>query len=422
MSIADDPAEYDLHLALRRGRRMADRAARDFRPRTHVGRARLCSARAHLRAIAAQIAIEAQTAMQDHLDQVAKLYWQVKSASGRWLNIRAPKMRRRVAASRLATAPSAQSSRPAAWRQADAGAPRRSTGGRRPARHPFAWHAARARLCRQAHERRRRSARPPGDRERAMARRSSSMRDNAMGQIAADFAMTAAIDTARTTHVAIAAVRNSNHCGAMDHWAAMALPHDMIGIATTNALPTMAPWGGIDKIVGINPLAVAIPAGERAADRARHRLRRDRAWQDPRLPSERPSDSRKAGPSTQRASRRPMPPRRMDGLIQPIGGHKGVGLGIVMGMLSTLLSGASYGTELGNMIDGPKAGTGRPPSSRRSTSPPSSRSRTSSSASTRSAGRSKQPAPRRRRPALSAGPARSRVRTPLCGRGHSSER
>jgi len=42
----------------------------------------------------------------------------------------------------------------------------------------------------------------------------------------------------------------------------LALPHDMIGIATTNALPTMAPWGGIDKIVGINPLAVAIPSGD----------------------------------------------------------------------------------------------------------------------------------------------------------------
>src|SRR5437899_2298922 len=85
---------------------------------------------------------------------------------------------------------------------------------------------------------------------------------NAMGQVAASFAMSAAIERARRTHVAIAAVRNSNHCGAMDHWAALALPHDMIGIATTNALPTMAPWGGIDKIVGINPLAVAIPSGD----------------------------------------------------------------------------------------------------------------------------------------------------------------
>src|SRR5689334_16521630 len=84
--------------------------------------------------------------------------------------------------------------------------------------------------------------------------------NNAMGQIAAEFAVNAAIEAARESHVAIAAVRNSNHCGAMDHWAAMALPHHMIGVAATNALPTMAPWGGIDKIVGINPLAVAIPA------------------------------------------------------------------------------------------------------------------------------------------------------------------
>jgi LDH2 family malate/lactate/ureidoglycolate dehydrogenase len=32
------------------------------------------------------------------------------------------------------------------------------------------------------------------------------------------------------------------------------------------------------------------------------------------------------------------------------------GLALVMGVLSTLLSGASYGTELGNMVDGPQAG------------------------------------------------------------------
>ena len=130
---------------------------------------------------------------------------------------------------------------------------------------------------------------------------------NAMGQIAADVAMTAAIDKARTNHIAIAVVRDSNHCGAMDHWAAMALPHDMIGIAATNALPTMAPWGGIDKIVGINPLAVAIPAGEAAADRARHRFWRDRPWQDPRLSIRKAIRFPKAGPLTRRESRRPTP-------------------------------------------------------------------------------------------------------------------
>ena len=38
--------------------------------------------------------------------------------------------------------------------------------------------------------------------------------------------------------------------------------HDMIGIVTTNALPTMAPWGGAERLLGINPLGVGIPAGE----------------------------------------------------------------------------------------------------------------------------------------------------------------
>jgi LDH2 family malate/lactate/ureidoglycolate dehydrogenase len=178
---------------------------------------------------------------------------------------------------------------------------------------------------------------------------------NAMGQIAAHFAMSAAIETARVTHVAIAAVGNSNHCGAMDHWAAMALPHGMIGLAATNALPTMAPWGGIDKIVGINPLAVAIPGGSEPAmildiafgATAHGKIRVYHQKGHP-IPEGWAFDA-EGRPTTDAGA-------AMAGLIQPIGGHKGVGLGIIMGMLSTLLSGAAYGGELGNMIEGPRPG------------------------------------------------------------------
>lgn len=178
---------------------------------------------------------------------------------------------------------------------------------------------------------------------------------NAMGQIAARFAMAAAIERARTTHVAIAAVRGSNHCGAMDRWAGMALAHDMIGIAATNALPTMAPWGGTDKIVGINPLAIAVPGSEEpplvldiafgATAHGKIRVYNQKGFP---IPEGWAFDS-DGHPTTDAA-------RAMAGLIQPIGGHKGVGLGIMMGVLSSLLSGAAYGTELGNMIDGPRAG------------------------------------------------------------------
>lgn len=178
---------------------------------------------------------------------------------------------------------------------------------------------------------------------------------NAMGQIAARFAMRAAIERARTTHVALAAVRGSNHCGAMDRWACLALPHDMIGIATTNALPTMAPWGGAEKIVGINPLAIAVPSHEEpplvldiafgATAHGKIRVYHQKGFPIP----EGWAFDADGYPTTDAA-------RAMAGLIQPIGGHKGVGLGIMMGVLSSLLSGAAYGTELGNMVDGPRAG------------------------------------------------------------------
>ncbi len=179
--------------------------------------------------------------------------------------------------------------------------------------------------------------------------------NNAMGQVAANFAMEVAMQRAGQHGVGIAAVRGSNHCGAMFYYTLRPIGQGMIGIATTNALPTMAPWGGKDKIVGINPLAVGIPAG------ARHPILLDAAFsysshgklrvyhqKGLEIPPTWAFD-RDGHPTTDTA-------RALEGLLQPIGEYKGVGLAIVCGILSSLLSGAAYGTELGNMIDGPRAG------------------------------------------------------------------
>jgi LDH2 family malate/lactate/ureidoglycolate dehydrogenase len=179
--------------------------------------------------------------------------------------------------------------------------------------------------------------------------------DNAMGQIAASVAIGEAMARARDYGVGVASVRGSNHCGAMFFYTLPPIEAGMIGIATTNALPTMAPWGGKDKIVGINPLAVGIPAGER------HPILLDAAF----------SYSSHGKLRVYRQKGLPIPPtwafdvdghpttdtaKALEGLLQPIGEYKGVGLAIVCGMLSSLLSGAAYGTELGNMIEGPRPG------------------------------------------------------------------
>lgn len=179
--------------------------------------------------------------------------------------------------------------------------------------------------------------------------------DNSMGQVGSAFAMWRAVERARQTGVAAAAVRGSNHCGAMFYYAMQALPHDMIGIATTNALPTMAPWGGVDKIVGINPLAAAIPTLEEppivldaAFSYASHGKIRVYHQKGHPIPPTWAFD-RHGRPTTDTSE-------ALEGLLQPIGEYKGVGFAIVMGILSALLSGASYGTELGDMAGGPRAG------------------------------------------------------------------
>lgn len=178
---------------------------------------------------------------------------------------------------------------------------------------------------------------------------------NAMGQIAAHFAMERAIERARTANVALAAVRGSNHCGAMFYYAMQGLSEGIIGLCATNALPTMAPWGGIDKIVGINPLAIAVPAGQEsplvvdtAFSYSSHGKIRVYHQKGESIPPNW-AFNKDGAPTTNAAE-------AIEGLLQPIGEYKGVALAVLFGVLSSLLAGAAYGTELGNMESGPTAG------------------------------------------------------------------
>ncbi len=178
---------------------------------------------------------------------------------------------------------------------------------------------------------------------------------NSMGQIGAHFAMQKVIERAATTGIAAAAIRGSNHCGALAYFARMALDQDMIGMATTNALPTMAPWGGAERILGINPVAFAIPAGaelpivyDAAFSGSAHGKIRVYQQKGLTLPAGWALD-REGRPTTD-------PAVALDGLLAPIGGFKGAGLALIMGILSSMLSGAAYGTELGSLEAGPKPG------------------------------------------------------------------
>jgi len=89
--------------------------------------------------------------------------------------------------------------------------------------------------------------------------------DMAIGMIAATRSMEIAIEKARVHGTGWVATQNSNHFGIGSYYAMMALEHDMIGIAMTNANPFVAPTNSVSKLLGTNPIAFAVPAKDQPA-------------------------------------------------------------------------------------------------------------------------------------------------------------
>src|SRR5450432_4854740 len=85
--------------------------------------------------------------------------------------------------------------------------------------------------------------------------------DGGLGLVVAPFAMDIAIRKAKNVGSGWIAVRNSNHFGIAAQHAMKALEEDMIGIVMTNASALVAPTFSIERLLGTNPICVAIPAG-----------------------------------------------------------------------------------------------------------------------------------------------------------------
>lgn len=170
------------------------------------------------------------------------------------------------------------------------------------------------------------------------------------GQVAGVYAMNQAIERARQWGVGVAAVRNANHFGIAAYYTMMALPHKMIGIAATNAAPSMAAWGGTTAVLGTNPISVAIPTDQEvdivldmaASIVARGKIR-SAASKGERIPLGWALD----------AEGRPTedPEAALKGTLLPIGGPKGYGLALVVDALAGVLTGSDYSIYLVSLHD-----------------------------------------------------------------------
>jgi len=186
--------------------------------------------------------------------------------------------------------------------------------------------------------------------------------DNGMGHLVVAQACDTAIGMAREAGIGWVGVRRSNHAGPASIYAARMLEAGMIGLYSAVASANhMAPWGGTDLLLGTNPLAVAIPAGDGppvvldiattvvSYGTIKNYVLQGKAFQ-PGWMIDRKDGSELTDPT-----------RSKDGVLLPIGGYKGAGLALILGLLAGSLNNASVGSAVVdfNADDSSEANTGQ---------------------------------------------------------------
>jgi LDH2 family malate/lactate/ureidoglycolate dehydrogenase len=170
--------------------------------------------------------------------------------------------------------------------------------------------------------------------------------DNGMGHIVMTRAATEAIAIAREAGVAWVGVRRSNHAGPAALYALMPAEQGMIGLyaAVANA-NHMAVWGGSDLLLGTNPLAIGVPSGDgpvvldMATTIVSYGTVKKYALRGLTMPEGWFVNAKTGEPITD-------PNKTAEGLLLPVGGYKGSGLAIMLGIIGGVLNGAAFGRDV----------------------------------------------------------------------------
>ncbi|MDP4185205.1 MAG: Ldh family oxidoreductase [Bacteroidota bacterium] len=173
--------------------------------------------------------------------------------------------------------------------------------------------------------------------------------DQALGLVSAPKAMQIAIQKAKVAGTGWVGVKNSNHFGIAGYHAMLALEHDMIGFAMTNASPLVSPTFSKSRLLGTNPIAVAIPADSQppvVIDMATTTVANGKLEVLQRKGQNMPEGW--AQDKEGNATTDPLILKK-GGAMLPLGGdrihgsHKGYCLGSLVDILTAVLPGANYG-------------------------------------------------------------------------------
>lgn len=173
---------------------------------------------------------------------------------------------------------------------------------------------------------------------------------SALGQVTGVFAMRKAIEKARTAGVAYVGVRGSNHFGAAGYYANLAAHEGLFGIAMANDTPSVAAPGSRGPITGTNPLAYAIPSGNRDPiflDVAMSTVAGGKVYASRQLGKPIPGDwlIDHHGRPTNDANLYPE-----HAALAPMTGHKGYGLALMIETLSAIATGAAVTNQVASWM------------------------------------------------------------------------
>ncbi|MBL4597334.1 MAG: Ldh family oxidoreductase [Rhizobiaceae bacterium] len=168
------------------------------------------------------------------------------------------------------------------------------------------------------------------------------------GHLAAEEAMKIAIAKAREFGVSAVSMRRVFHCGVMGRYIRMAAEEGCAAFAMCNVKPLMAAPGGLERLVGTNPIAIGFPVENHApvildmatTEGAMGSIRQKLAAGE-KLPENWALDAE--GNSTTD------PAEALAGFLLPVGGAKGFGLSFVIDLLSGALATGGFGSTLGEL-------------------------------------------------------------------------
>jgi LDH2 family malate/lactate/ureidoglycolate dehydrogenase len=177
--------------------------------------------------------------------------------------------------------------------------------------------------------------------------------DNGLGAVVGTAAMEKCIERAAANGVCFCSVRRANHFGIAAYYTLRAVRQNMIGFASQNNPPAIAPWGGITAMIGTNPFSIAVPAGAHepivldcsCSKVARGKINVAEIEGRP-IPEGWAIDS-KGRPTTDATE-------ALEGSVLPFGEYKGYGIAMIIDVLCGILSGSAYGTHVGALWNNPK--------------------------------------------------------------------